>query len=169
MSDAPTAKPSAKPSVPPEPPVLDAAAVGAKLGASGYPEPFRAAVAGRLRKRLGNPLGITNFGVNLTRLEPGAASALRHWHTRQDEFVFVLEGELTLVTDAGDTLLRPGMCAGFPAGRPDGHQLVNRSDEPATYLEVGDRTAGDEAHYPDEDLRYDGTADLFTHRDGTPW
>ncbi|WP_247876224.1 cupin domain-containing protein [Azospirillum brasilense] len=164
MSDNPTA-----PVIPPMPPVLDPAAVGAKLGATDYPEPFRAAVAGRLRKRLGNPLGITNFGVNLTRLEPGAASALRHWHTRQDEFVYVLDGELTLVTDAGETVLRPGMCAGFPAGRPDGHQLVNRSDEPATYLEVGDRTAGDEAHYPDEDLRYDSATDLFTHRDGTPW
>nr|WP_282184535.1 cupin domain-containing protein [Azospirillum baldaniorum] len=105
----------------------------------------------------------------MTRLEPGAASALRHWHTRQDEFVYVLDGELTLVTDAGETVLRPGMCAGFPAGKPDGHQLVNRSDEPATYLEVGDRSAGDEAHYPDEDLRYDSVTDLFTHRDGTPW
>lgn len=164
MSDKPPA-----PAIPPEPPVLDPAAVGAKLGATDYPEPFRAAVAGRLRKRLGNPLGITNFGVNLTRLEPGAASALRHWHTRQDEFVYVLDGELTLVTDAGETILRSGMCAGFPAGRPDGHQLVNRSDEPATYLEVGDRSAGDEAHYPDEDLRYDGATDLFTHGDGTPW
>ncbi|CAO3375109.1 cupin domain-containing protein [Azospirillum argentinense] len=160
---------NAPPTVPPAVPVLDPAAIGAKLGATDYPEPFRAAVAGRLRKRLGNPLGITNFGVNLTRLEPGAASALRHWHTRQDEFVYVLEGELTLVTDAGETILRPGMCAGFPAGRPDGHQLVNRSDEPATYLEVGDRSAGDEAHYPDEDLRYDGVTDLFTHRDGSPW
>ncbi|WP_114859955.1 cupin domain-containing protein [Azospirillum brasilense] len=163
MSDKPPA------TVSPTAPVLDPAAVGAKLGATGYPEPFRAAVAGRLRKRLGNPLGITNFGVNLTRLEPGAASALRHWHTRQDEFVYVLDGELTLVTDAGETVLRPGMCAGFPAGKPDGHQLVNRSEAPATYLEVGDRSAGDEVHYPDEDLRYDSATDLFAHRDGTPW
>lgn len=170
MSDeAPSSAPPVTPGIPPKPPVLDPAVVGATLGATDYPEPFRAAVAGRLRKRLGNPLGITNFGVNLTRLEPGAASALRHWHTRQDEFVYVLEGELTLVTDAGETVLRPGMCAGFPAGKPDGHQLVNRSDEPATYLEVGDRSAGDEAHYPDEDLRYDSATDLFTHRDGTPW
>ncbi|MDQ2101305.1 cupin domain-containing protein [Azospirillum isscasi] len=165
MSDKPTVKPVALP----ETPVLDPAAVEARPGVTGYPEPFRAAVAGRLRKRLGNPLGITNFGVNLTRLEPGAASALRHWHTRQDEFVYVLEGELTLVTDAGETLLRPGMCAGFPAGKPDGHQLVNRSGEPAAYLEVGDRTAGDEVDYPDDDLRYDGTADRYSHRDGTPW
>lgn len=170
MSDKPSANPlSDKPAAPPRPPVLDSATVGATLGATGYPEPFRTAVAGRLRKRLGNPLGITNFGVNLTRLEPGAASALRHWHTRQDEFVYVLEGELTLVTDAGETLLRPGMCAGFPAGKPDGHQLVNRSDGPATYLEIGDRTAGDEVDYPDEDLRYDDATDRFTHRDGSPW
>ncbi|MBK3778533.1 cupin domain-containing protein [Azospirillum brasilense] len=132
-------------------------------------EPSRAAGAGRVRERRGTPRGAPTLGVNLTRLEPGAASALRHWHTRQDEFVYVLDGELTLVTDAGETILRSGMCAGFPAGRPDGHQLVNRSDEPATYLEVGDRSAGDEAHYPDEDLRYDGATDLFTHGDGTPW
>ncbi len=153
----------------PVPPVLDPATLEAKTGASGYPEPFLAAVAGRTRKRLGNPLGLTRFGVNLTRLDPGAASALRHWHTNQDEFVYVLEGELTLVTDAGETVLRPGMCAGFPSGRPDGHHLVNRSGAPAVYLEVGDRAPGDDAFYPDEDLVYRSEDNRYYHRDGTPW
>lgn len=151
------------------PPVLDPSTLEGKTGATGYPEPFRAQVAGRTRLRLGDRLGLTNFGVNMTRLEPGSASALRHWHTRQDEFVYVVEGELTLVTDAGETVLRPGMCAGFPAGKPDGHQLVNRTDAPAVYLEVGDRTKGDDAYYPDDDLVYRGDEDRFLHRDGTPW
>ena len=151
------------------PPILDPSTLEAKTGATGYPEPFRAQVAGRTRVRLGDRLGLTNFGVNMTRLEPGSASALRHWHTQQDDFVYVVEGELTLVTDAGETVLRPGMCAGFPAGKPDGHQLVNRTDAPAVYLEVGDRSKGDDAHYPDDDLVYRGDEDRFYHRDGTPW
>ena len=142
------------------------------LRQTGYPEPFRRFVAGREKRRLGDALGLSNFGVNLTRLEPGAVSALRHWHERQDELVYVLEGELVLVTDEGETVLRPGMAAGFPAGRALGHQLVNRTDRPALYLEVGDRTAGDLVHYPADDL----TAVLdpdgkyrFTHKDGRPW
>lgn len=150
-----------------KPVALDALALEGRRGVSGYPEQFRARVAGRSRVRLGEVFGLTNFGANVTRLEPGAESALRHWHTRQDEFVYVLDGELTLVTDAGETVMRPGMCAGFPAGAANGHHLVNRGTVTAVYLEVGDRTQGDAAHYPDEDLIHrDGR---FFHRDGTPW
>jgi uncharacterized cupin superfamily protein len=147
--------------------VLDPASLDAKTGASLYPEAFRAAVAGRTRRRLGAALGLTGFGVNLTRLEPGASSALRHWHTREDEFVFIVEGELVLRTDAGDTPLKAGMCAGFKAGDPDGHCLINLSDRPAVYLEMGNRAEGDEAHYPDDDLWYRDKS--FYHRDGRPW
>jgi uncharacterized cupin superfamily protein len=150
------------------PPALDPATVTARTG-SAYPtDDFRKATAGRAKRGLGDALGLTTFGVNLTRLEPGAASALRHWHRRQDEFVFVLEGELTLVTDAGQQQLGPGMCAGFAGGVPDGHHLVNRSSSPAVYLEVGDRLPGDAAEYPDVDLRVRATAAgwKYTHKDG---
>ena len=136
---------------------------------TGYPEPFRAAVAGRSRQRVGNAAGLTNFGVNLTALEPGAQSALRHWHSHQDEFIYVVSGELVLITDAGETLLTPGMMAGFPAGIADGHCLINRSDAIATYLEIGDRTPGDRAEYPVPDLRALPDPDkgyYFAHRDG---
>lgn len=148
-------------------PVLDALAQEGNRGATGYPPPFRARVAGRSKAKLGDRFGLKNFGVNLTRLEPGAESALRHWHTAQDEFIYVLDGTLVLITDAGERELRAGMCAGFPAGRADGHHLVNRGATTALYLEVGDRAAGDEAHYPDDDLHHrDGR---FFRRDGTPW
>ena len=138
---------------------------------TGYPEPFRAVVAGRVRKKLGNAAGLTNFGVNLTTLEPGSASALRHWHKKQDEFVYVVDGELTLVTNADETVLTAGMCAGFPAGDANGHQLVNRTNQPAVYLEVGDRTPNDRVTYPDVDLLAKGTPDgwQFTHVDGTSY
>jgi len=136
-----------------------------------YPEPFRSRVAGRRRRRLGEAGGLKNFGVNLTRLDPGAESSMRHCHARQDEFVYVLEGEITLVTDAGRRQLRPGMAAAFPAGDGDGHQLVNESDRPALYLEIGDRTPGDEVKYTDVDLALelvDGRL-VMTHKDGTPY
>lgn len=148
------------------PRALDPSRVEPEFGSS-YPEHLRGPVAGRVRRRLGNALGLSGFGVNLTRLEPGAQSALRHWHTREDEFVYVVEGVLTLRTDAGDVALTAGMCAGFPAGKPDGHCLINLSDRPATYLEVGNRVDGDEAHYPEEDLWCRGKK--FFHRDGRPW
>jgi uncharacterized cupin superfamily protein len=152
---------------PPMSAALDALALEVEPGVTDYPEPFRARVAGRRRVRLGDRFGLTNFGVNITRLDPGGVSALRHWHSRQDEFVYVVEGELTLVTNAGEQILRPGMCVGFPAGRPDGHQLLTRSGGPAAYLEIGDRTDGDDCRYPDEDLVFrDGR---YLHRDGTPW
>ena len=137
-----------------------------------YPEPFKAVVAGREKRALGDAAGLKNFGVNLTRLEPGAASALRHWHERQDEFVYVLEGELVLVTDAGEEVLEPGMAAGFPAGRACGHQLVNRTGLPALYLEIGDRTPGERAHYTAADLAAVVDPEgrwRFTHKDGRPY
>jgi uncharacterized cupin superfamily protein len=153
-----------------KPPALDPAAVPAASG-SNYPEPFRARVAGRIRKRLGEALGLRSFGVNLTTLKPSAQSALRHWHGRQDEFVYVLEGELTLVTDAGEQALSPGMCAGFPAGRADGHHLVNRGARDAVYLEIGDRAPGDAVVYPDDDLAAEATPPgwRFTRKDGAPY
>jgi uncharacterized cupin superfamily protein len=139
--------------------------------ATNYPEPFAAVVRGRHKRPLGDVFGLRNFGVNLTRLAPGAASALRHAHTHQDEFVYVLEGEPTLVTDAGETPLRPGMCAGFRAGTGEPHQLVNRSPRDGVFLEVGDRSAGDAVAYPHDDLvanLVDG-AWRFTRKDGTSY
>lgn len=126
---------------------------------------------GREKRPLGDLFGLTNFGVNLTRLAPGAVSSLRHAHARQDEFIYILEGTPTLVTDRGETLLGPGLCAGFRAGSGDAHRLVNRSDSDVLLLEVGDRTAGDSVIYPDDDL----AAQLvegqwrFSHRDGSPY
>jgi len=137
---------------------------------SNYPEPFAARMEGREKRVLGDLFGLTNFGVNLTRLAPGGSSALRHAHTKQDEFVYILEGAPVLVTDAGETTLEPGMCAGFKAGGT-AHHLVNRSGKDVVFLEVGDRTRGDGAVYPDDDIQatmVDG-AWRFTHKDGTPY
>ena len=148
------------------PPALDPATVPSRTGTA-YPEPFGAPCAARSKQALGNELGLQAFGVNLVRLPPGSWSSQRHWHTREDEFVFVLEGEITLVTDVGEQRLRPGMAAGFPAGKADGHHLVNHTDRVAVYLEVGDRTPEDEVTYPDIDLRH---ADLkFRHKHGEPY
>lgn len=138
---------------------------------TGYPEPYKSRVAGRHKRRLGDHVGLKNFGVNLTRLEPGAESSMRHWHTRQDEFIYILEGEVTLVTDAGRQKLRAGMAAGFPAGKADGHQLVNETNKSVLYLEIGDRTPGDGAAYSDVDLAahlMEGKW-VFTHKDGSPY
>jgi uncharacterized cupin superfamily protein len=151
-------------------PALDPMTVEPTHG-SNYPASFKPRVAGRSKQRLGDALGLNNFGVNLTTLKPGAASALRHWHAKQDEFVYIVSGELVLVADAGEQLLSAGMCAGFPAGKSDGHHLVNQSTRDAVYLEVGDRTSGDSANYPDDDLvarAVDGGWH-FTRRDGTPY
>ncbi|MBA3392204.1 MAG: cupin domain-containing protein [Deltaproteobacteria bacterium] len=134
---------------------------------SGYPEPFRSRVLPREKRALGDALGLTTIGVNLTTLPPGKESAMRHWHTREDELVFVVEGEVVLVTDQGEQLLTAGTCAGFPAGVANGHQLVNRSDRPARYLEISNRDPEDTVEYPDVDLAYRGKA--FTHKDGTPY
>ena len=134
-----------------------------------YTTEFRAAVEGRSRQRVGNAAGLKNFGVNLTTLAPGSQSALRHWHAAQDEFVYVVCGELVLITDAGEQTLSAGDMAGFAAGVANGHHLVNRTSEPATYLEIGDRTSPDRADYPDADLICVPTDDghrQFVHKDG---
>ena len=134
------------------PPAVEARSVPSRSVRTVYPQPFAAMFEGRDKKALGNVFGLTNFGVNLTRLAPGAISALRHAHALQDEFVYILEGHPTLHTDDGATALAPGMCAGFRAGTGDAHRLVNDSDQDVVYLEIGDRSAGDEATYPDDDL-----------------
>lgn len=151
-------------------PAVDPAAVPEK-GGTVYPAPLRDIVKGRYRRRLGEAAGLRKFGVNLTRLEPGSASSHRHWHEEQDEFVYVLEGEVVLVTDEGEQVLRAGMAAGFPARKADGHHLVNRGTKDALYLEIGDRSPGDVFHYSDVDLagRDVGPTPVFSHKDGTPW
>jgi len=148
-----------------------AAEAPARAKPSNYPEPFASRMAGRQKRPLGDLFGLTNFGVNLTKLAPGAASALRHAHTKQDEFVYILQGHPTLHTDEGQTRLSPGMCAGFRAGTGNGHRLINETREDAVYLEVGDRTPGDEGSYPDDDLKalmVDGKW-KFVHKDGLPY
>jgi uncharacterized cupin superfamily protein len=138
---------------------------------SAYPEPFASRMAGREKRPLGDLFGLMNFGVNLTRLAPNAVSALRHAHSKQDEFIYVLQGQPTLHTDEGRTRLSPGMCAGFKAGTGNGHHLINETTEDVVYLEIGDRTPGDEGSYPDDDLKaslVDGKW-KFVHKDGTPY
>jgi uncharacterized cupin superfamily protein len=149
-------------------PALDPATVAPRIGTD-YPPPFDRLVATRERRRLGDALGLKNFGVNLLRLPPGCASSQRHWHSRQDEFVFVVAGEVVLVTDGGEQLLSAGMAAGFPAGKPDGHHLINRSARDALVLEVGDRTPGDEADYSDIDMlvRLIDGEERYVRKDGT--
>lgn len=155
------------------PPVaIEAARAARRAKPSNYPEPFFSRMAGRVKHPLGDLFGLRNFGVNLTRLLPGGESALRHAHNRQDEFVYIVEGEPTLITDAGEMILRPGMCAGFRAGSGDAHHLVNRSERDVVYLEIGDRSAGDEAAYPDDDIAARLGADgqwIFIHKDGTAY
>ena len=136
-----------------------------------YPEPFASRVKGRLKRRLGDEFGLTNFGVNLTLLKPGAISSIRHNHTKQDEFIYILEGSPTLVTDQGPSPLKRGMCAGFKAGSHDAHHLRNDTSEDVWYLEVGDRIPGDGAAYPDDDLAVmsvEGTYS-YAHKDGSPY
>jgi len=148
-------------------PALDPATAPERRG-SGYPEPFRSRMGDRVKRRLGDACGLTRFGVNLVTLPPGGQSALRHYHTREDEFVYVLEGEVVLVTNQGEQTLRAGDCAGYPAGKADAHHFINRSDAPARYLEVGNRDPDDTAFYPDDDLKFadDGS---YVHKDGTPF
>jgi uncharacterized cupin superfamily protein len=148
---------------------LVAAGLPARTSTS-YPEIFARRVAGRRRQVLGDPFGLRNFGVNRVTLPPGTQSSVRHRHLVQDEFVYVLSGVVTLIDDAGETLLSPGMCAGFPHGGR-AHHLVNRSAADVVYLEVGDRLPGDCAEYPDDDLKAEwaGTGWRFTRRDGTSY
>jgi uncharacterized cupin superfamily protein len=136
-----------------------------------YPARFAKDLEGRIKRALTDALGLTQFGVNLTTLEPGAMSSHRHWHVKEDECVYILEGELVLVTDEGERILRPGIAAGFPAGVANGHHLVNRSAAPATYLEIGTRSKDEEATYSDIDLKaekHDGTFRFFT-KAGEPY
>jgi uncharacterized cupin superfamily protein len=154
------------------PVALVASELPARAKRSVYPEQFAVRFAGREKRALGDAFGLSNFGVNLTRLLPNASSALRHAHARQDELVYVLRGSPTLYTDEGATLLAPGMCAGFKAGSGNAHRLVNESDQVVEYLEIGDRSPGDAASYPDDDLcaQLDETgAWRFTRKDGTPY
>jgi uncharacterized cupin superfamily protein len=153
------------------PVAVEAASVVPRAKPSSYPAIFAIRMAEREKRVLGDLFGLQNFGVNLTRLAPGAASSLRHRHTRQDEFIFILDGEPSLITDAGKESLRPGMCAGFPAGGT-AHHLLNETSADVVYLEIGDRTPGDSADYPDDDLRAElgpGGQWLYTHKDGRPW
>jgi uncharacterized cupin superfamily protein len=151
-------------------PKIDIDSVRLESG-TGYPEPFRKQVQGRSRQRLGNAAGLTQFGVNLARLKPGAWSAQRHWHEVQDEFVYVLEGELVLCENDGEFVLRPGDAAGFKAGIANGHCLQNRSSRDAIYLEFGTRTKTERAHYPDIDLAvYDDAEGIhYTRKSGEPY
>jgi uncharacterized cupin superfamily protein len=150
-------------------PRIDLHSVPEHIG-SGYPAPFAALAGKRIKQALGDAGGLTDFGVNLTRLPPGAWSSQRHWHTREDEFVYVLSGELVLITDAGEQLLCAGDCAAFGKNQPDAHHLINRGDAIAVYLEIGSRHADDACHYPDVDLHLpadDGSG--FVHKNGTPY
>ncbi|MXQ12265.1 cupin domain-containing protein [Microvirga makkahensis] len=142
----------------------------ARTKPTNYPEPFASRMRGRTKRPLGDLFGLSNFGVNLTTLEPGAVSALQHRHSRQDEFVYVLEGEAVLVAGNTETVLGPSMCAGFKAGGIS-HHLENRSEAPVTYLEVGDRTKGDEVSYPADDLvgELGPQGWAFRRKDGSPY
>ncbi len=148
-----------------------AAEAAPRTKASNYPEPFASRMTGREKRSLGDLFDLTNFGVNLTRLAPDSVSALRHAHSKQDEFVYILQGRPILHTDEGRTQLAPGMCAGFKAGTGNGHHLINDTAEEVVYLEVGDRTPGDEGSYPDDDLQavMVGGTWQFIHKDGTPY
>jgi uncharacterized cupin superfamily protein len=152
-------------------PALDPHTLPART-TSGYPEPFRSRVLPREKRALGDATGLTKIGVNLTTLPPGKESSMRHHHTQEDEFVYVVEGEVVLITDGGEQLLPAGTCAGFPAGSRDGHHLVNRGDRPARYLEISNRDPADGAEYSDDDLAFvrgPGGKLIFTHKDGKPY
>jgi len=151
-------------------PKVDIAKVPVRSG-SGYPAPFQAEHKERHKKPLGDVVGLTQFGVNLTRIAPGAASSLRHYHEQEDEFVFMIEGELVLVENDGETVLKPGDCAGFKAGSGNAHRLVNRSAADAVYLEVGTRAARERVHYPDVDLHLqrDDKSARWLHKSGEPY
>ncbi len=154
-----------------QPVAIEAATLPLRPTPVGAPKVFLEKVKGRDKRVLGDPFGLANFGVNLTRLAPGAISALHHAHARQDEFIYVLEGTPVLVTDGGETPLKPGMCAGFKAGTGDAHHLVNRSDADVVFIEVGDRSAGDTVTYPDDDVQatyLDGRFH-YSRKDGTPY
>ena len=155
------------PTATPRLPALDPATLPEQRGTT-YPEPFKSRMGDHAKRRLGDACGLTQFGVNLVTLGPGGQSALRHSHTREDEFVYVLSGELVLVTNAGEQLLKAGLCVGYPAGTGDAHHLLNRSSRPAQYLEIGTRVPDDTASYPDDDLMWvqRNGQDTPAHKDG---
>jgi len=149
-------------------PALDPMTLEPRTG-SGYPEPYRSRVLPREKRQLGNALGLTKIGINHTTLPPGKESSMRHWHTHEEEFIYILSGEVVLRTDAGEQVLKAGMCAGFALGNTDGHQLVNRSSTPAIYLEVSNRDSQDEGLYSEVDLRWNAAdaRGIFTRKDGS--
>ncbi len=160
-------------------PAIDPADLAEQRGST-YPEPFKSRMGDRMKKRLADACSLTQFGVNLVTLGPGGQSALRHWHTHEDEFVYVLEGEVTLITDGGEQRLRAGQCAGYPAGSSNAHHFINRSGKPTRYLEVGSRNDQDQAHYPDDDLvwmnqatqqtdNYNNKNTVAAHKNGKPY
>lgn len=147
---------------------VDPARVAERKG-SGYPAPFHEKSPTRTKRALGDVAGLSDFGVNLTRLPPGEWSSQRHWHSEEDEFVYVLEGELTLITDAGRETIRAGEGAGFPKGAANGHHFINEGRVDAVYLEIGSRSAMDACTYPDIDLHFDSKTDCYSHKDGAPY
>ena len=152
-------------------PKIDISKVETRVGSPNYPAPFRHVCAGRHKTALGNAVDLTQFGVNLTKLEPGAATALRHWHEQEDEFVYVLEGECVLIENGGEITLKAGDCAGFKANVDNGHCIVNRTDSAALLLEVGTRAPRERSHYPDDDLKFerdDGVVRVL-HKSGEPY
>lgn len=154
-------------------PVIDPSALPPRTS-SIYPEPYASMMKGRSSLRLGDAGGLTQFGVNLVMLDPGAMSSLRHWHHNEDEFVWMVEGECILVQDAGETVMRPGDCAAFPAGDTDGHHFLNRTDKVAKFLVVGTKARQETAVYSDVDMMVHLTPGQtgrahFTHKDGTDW
>ena len=149
-------------------PKIDVPTVPERKG-SGYPAPFHLKAGERVRQALGDAGGLSEFGVNLLRLPPGAWSSQRHWHSTEDEFVYVLSGEVTLIADEGEQVLRAGDCAAFPKNQANGHHLINKSTGPAVALEIGTRSTEDVCEYPDLDMRIDARIGHYTHRDGTPY
>jgi uncharacterized cupin superfamily protein len=152
-------------------PKIDISALQTRVGSPNYPAQYRHVCAGRHKTPLGDAAGLSQFGVNLTKLEPGAATALRHWHEQEDEFVYVLEGECVLIENGGEVSLKAGDCAGFKASVDDGHCIVNRTDREVLLLEVGTRAARERSHYPDDDLKYerdDGVVRVL-HKSGEPY
>jgi len=150
---------------------IDIARLETRIGSPNYPAPFRHVCAGRHKTALGNTAGLTQFGVNLTKLEPGAATSIRHWHEQEDEFVYILDGECVLIENGGEVTLKAGDCAGFKANVANGHCIVNRTDRDVLLLEIGTRAKNERAHYPDDDLRFerdDGVVRVL-HKSGEPY
>ena len=151
---------------------IEAVAVESQKGQSVYPEPFAQQVSGRLKRKLGDVFELSNFGINLTHLDPGSVSALFHTHTVQDEFIYILEGTPTLIFGDKEFPMKPGECMGFKAGTGTGHQLVNRSKEVVAYIEIGDRTPAERCKYPNDDIEATDSTDgswVFTHKNGAPY